>query len=339
MPHELRGQVDAFGADVFRRAGETGVNTHTQVAQDERCASVNRHWAKRVRKREEIGRWHTVNATSICPSALPALSSSVKQFRLYSDAMCNRYTPSDREDPHFRTWLAINPSSFPPTPWRKIGPWQTGPFFANAPERRVDWKVGQWGLIRPNNPRRWDYVGKKEETATMIAAGKEPKRRSTNNARNESMRKSPVFGPAWRAGKRCIIPAASFDEPCWETGKNVWWEFARADGKPWGIAGLWNEWTDPDSGEVVPNFSMITLCADSHPLMSRMHRPEYESDGKTLKVEQDKRSILVMEPADWSTWLFGSEDEALSLLKLPPAETFDAGPVGSRPAKQKSMEM
>ena len=59
-------------------------------------------------------------------------------------------------------------------------------------------------------------------------------RLSTVNARTEGMEKSPTYKDAWARGKRCIIPAASFDEPNWETGKNLWWRFRRADRAPWG---------------------------------------------------------------------------------------------------------
>ena len=78
----------------------------------------------------------------------------------------------------------------------------------------------------------------------------------------------------------------SFDEPNWETGKNVWWRFRRADGAPWGLAGLWNTWTDKATGEIVESYTMLTLNADAHPLMSRMHKP----DPKLGPDQQDKRS-------------------------------------------------
>ena len=28
------------------------------------------------------------------------------------------------------------------------------------------------------------------------------------------------------------------------------WRFRRADGMPWGLAGLWSEWKDPQTGEI-----------------------------------------------------------------------------------------
>jgi putative SOS response-associated peptidase YedK len=39
------------------------------------------------------------------------------------------------------------------------------------------------------------------------------------------------------------------------------------------LAGLWNTWIDKETGEVRDNCTMLTLNADGHPLMGRMHKP------------------------------------------------------------------
>ena len=116
----------------------------------------------------------------------------------------------------------------------------------------------------------------------------------------------------------------SFDEPNWETGKNIWWRFRRADGAPWALAGLWNTWTDKATGEMVESYTMLTLNADEHPLMSRMHKP----DPKLGPDAQDKRSVVPIELEDVDSWLHGTPQQAQALIKLSPAEAFDAGPVG-----------
>lgn len=136
------------------------------------------------------------------------------------------------------------------------------------------------------------------------------------------MAAKPTFKDAWAHGQRCIIPAVSFDEPCWETGKNVWWRFRRADGEPWGMAGLWNTWIDRKSGEVVESYTMLTINADAHSLMSRMHKP----DPKLAPDQQDKRSVVVIEKADVAQWLQGSAKDAGELLRLTPAEVFEGEP-------------
>ncbi len=123
-------------------------------------------------------------------------------------------------------------------------------------------------------------------------------------------------------GQRCIIPAANFDEPNWESGKNVWWRFKRTDGAPWGLAGLWNVWTDKATGEQHDSYTMLTVNADQHPLMRRMHKP----DPKLPVDAHDMRSVIPIEAEDVDVWLAGTTREASRLLRLPFVEEFDAGP-------------
>ncbi len=164
--------------------------------------------------------------------------------------------------------------------------------------------IGQWGLIP------W--------------FAKSPKLTySTSNARSEELSAKATFKHPWARAQRCIIPAASFDEPNWESGKNVWWRFRRADGLAWGLAGLWNTWIDKASGEIVESYTMLTLNADAHPLMRRMHKP----DPKLSSDRQDKRSVVSIEADDTDAWLFGTVEQATALVKLSPVESFEAGPV------------
>ena len=99
----------------------------------------------------------------------------------------------------------------------------------------------------------------------------------------------------------------------------MWWRFRRADGAPWALAGLWNRWNDPASGELVESYTMLTINADSHPLMSRMHKP----DPKLPADQQDKRSVIPIEMQDVDQWLAGSQAEARLLLRLAPVSVFE----------------
>ena len=65
---------------------------------------------------------------------------------------------------------------------------------------------------------------------------------------------------------------------------------------------------------------MLTINADSHPLMGRMHKPE----PKLPADQQDKRSVIAIEMQDVDQWLAGTQDEAKSLLRLAPESVFDA---------------
>ncbi|MDM0090329.1 MULTISPECIES: SOS response-associated peptidase family protein [unclassified Variovorax] len=218
--------------------------------------------------------------------------------------MCTRYIPPEMAEIE-RFWGL--PRGHQPDLWpREIFPRAPGPFIrrrrdAVGYEREL--VVGQWGLIP------W--------------FAKEPKLKySTNNARSEELEAKASFKDPWRRGQRCIIPAASFDEPNWETGKNIWWRFRRADGAPWGLAGLWNTWTDKANGEVHESYTMLMVNADADPLMSRMHKP----DPKVAPDKQDKRSPIPLDPSDFDQWLEGTVEQARGLMRLGPTEVFDAEP-------------
>jgi putative SOS response-associated peptidase YedK len=60
-----------------------------------------------------------------------------------------------------------------------------------------------------------------------------------------------------------------------------------------------------------------------------MHRNELDRETKKpLPLEkQDKRSVIPIEKGDVDQWLAGTVEEAKQLLRLTPAEVFDAGPI------------
>ncbi len=147
-------------------------------------------------------------------------------------------------------------------------------------------------------------------------------RYSTNNARSEEITSKASFKLAWSRGQRCIIPAEIFWEPCWETGCSVWWTFRRPDERSFGLAGLWNIWTDRNSGEVVESYTLLTINADQHPVMSRMHKP----DPSLPTNQQDKRMVVALEPQLWDEWLCGPVASSHSLMTAARATTFLSQP-------------
>lgn len=68
---------------------------------------------------------------------------------------------------------------------------------------------------------------------------------------------------------------------------------------------------------------MLTINADRHPLMRRMHKP-----GPTRPADdQDKRSVVVVELRDTDEWLNGSAEEAEQLLVSPLVDVMSAEPL------------
>lgn len=132
----------------------------------------------------------------------------------------------------------------------------------------------------------------------------------TNNARRETLTTRKTYSEACLSGRRCLIPAVSFAEPYYPGHdpkvKSISWRFKRSDGELWALAGKWSQWTDPVTGELVPNYSMITQNCDGHPLLALMHKPEIDkATGLQLQV-QDKRAVVPMERANWDEWLHGT---------------------------------
>jgi len=192
--------------------------------------------------------------------------------------------------------------------WRgdELFPRSRGPFIRAArdsTEAARELVFGQWGLVP------WFAKSQRLTYATV-------------NARFEEVASKPSFKDAWRHGKRCLIPASSFDEPNWESGRNVWWRFRRADGTPWGLAGLWNTWVDRASGEVLESYTMLTVNADDHPLLRRMHKP----DPRLPADRQDKRSVVAIEPIDVDRWLHAPAADAARLVRPPAFESIAAAP-------------
>ena len=221
--------------------------------------------------------------------------------------MCNLYQTTPREKINMKFAVGAPVGDYAAT----AAPLKLAPFVTAGP----DALVGQWGMIPPNSPTR----------KPMMANGRPM---STNNARRERVNVAPTYRRAWQAGRRCLIPAESFDEPYWGTGKNIWWRFWRADGEPWALAGIWDEWTDHSTGEMVLHFSMLTQNCDGHPLLSLMHKP----DPTKAPLAQDKRAVVPVKRAQWDEWLRGTVQQADALIQVPDAEVFRHG--SADPAKQ-----
>lgn len=132
--------------------------------------------------------------------------------------MCTRYVAPDQAEIE-RAWHIGRHNQ--PQLARELFPRSLGPFLRLDGNGELQLVVGTWGLIPSwSNSPVLKY--------------------STCNCRSEEAAAKPTFRDAWRRGQWRIVPALVFYEPCWETGRNVWWSFRRIDGQPWGLAGLWN---------------------------------------------------------------------------------------------------
>ncbi|MEM5405853.1 MULTISPECIES: SOS response-associated peptidase [Paraburkholderia] len=146
----------------------------------------------------------------------------------------------------------------------------------------------------------------------------------TMNARSETVGEKRSFSGAWKKLQLCLIPCNGIYEPNYESGHAVRWRIGLADHAPFAVAGLWREWNEPEGRAL--SFTMLTLNADSHPLMRRFHKPGTE-----------KRSVVIVPRDQHENWLAcRSTDEARSFLSLYPADSMSAEAAPAPPRKPKA---
>jgi len=132
--------------------------------------------------------------------------------------------------------------------------------------------------------------------------------RKTYNCRSETCHKLNSFRLAWGAGQRCIIPVESVFEQNYETGKAVRWRIYRQGDVPFGIAGLYRRWKDPDpKGGFLFTFTMLTVNCETHPFYSRFHKPGDE-----------KRMPIFLNKDEYGPWLMAKVDDAPAFFKQHP---------------------
>jgi putative SOS response-associated peptidase YedK len=93
-----------------------------------------------------------------------------------------------------------------------------------------------------------------------------------HNARGETCTTLRSFSPAWKAGRRCIIPASSFFE--WkkiDPKTKQPYAIGLGNQGPMSFAGLWEEWKPKDAAPVL-SVTMITTGPNSlmEPIHNRM---------------------------------------------------------------------
>lgn len=169
----------------------------------------------------------------------------------------------------------------------------------SAMEREI--VVGQFGLVPP-----W------------VKSASDAKLRSVKlvNARSETASTSNNFRGAWLGAQRCIVPMMAFQQDDLRSGKAVPTRVARVDGKPMGVAGLWERWTGV-GGEVIVSFCLLTVNANSHALMYRYGQPGSE-----------KRMLAILNEGSYGAWLNAAQPEkAREFMRAYPAEGLTANPI------------
>jgi putative SOS response-associated peptidase YedK len=172
-------------------------------------------------------------------------------------------------------------------------------------------------LCVPAPPSRELVAGQFGLVPRWVKSASDAKLRSTKlvNARSETVTTSNNFRDAWLNGQRCIVPMMAFLEDDWRSGKAVPTRISRLDGKPMGVAGLWETWTGGD-GEVIVSYTLLTVNANSHALMHRYQQPGNE-----------KRMLVILNEGAVDAWLSARPEKAREFMRPYPANWLTANPI------------
>jgi putative SOS response-associated peptidase YedK len=132
---------------------------------------------------------------------------------------------------------------------------------------------------------------------------------STFNARAEAVAQKPMFHSAFKR-TRCIVPASGYYE--WraaEGGKQPYF-ISAADGTVLSIAGLWDQWKEPETGETISSATLIVTAAND-----------------STRAIHDRMPVM-LDRCDHEAWLTGKAGP--ELLRPAPNGLLRMWPVSKR---------
>lgn len=92
------------------------------------------------------------------------------------------------------------------------------------------------------------------------------------NARAETIAAKPAFRAACRE-RRCILPVSGFYEWMRDAqDRRLPWYFHPTEAEVLALAGIWQRWTDPQTGEALDCCAIVTTAAG--PAMTQIHHRE-----------------------------------------------------------------
>ena len=124
-------------------------------------------------------------------------------------------------------------------------------------------------------------------------------RKSTLNARIETLTEKPSFRDV--VNNRCLILVDGFFEWQWLDPKGKQKQkylITLPNNEAFAFAGLWNEWTDKTTGELLKTYTIITTEANE--LMSKIHNSQ-------------KRMPFILTKENEFEWLNGNKRQILNV--------------------------
>lgn len=169
-----------------------------------------------------------------------------------------------------------------------------------------------WGLI-PSWTKSWEDAKRSWN--------------STINARGETIFEKASFRDSAR-NKRCLIYVDAFFEHHHHKGKTYPFRISRRDGNPFILAGLWAEWADRETGEIISTCTIVTT--EGNPLMRKIHNNP-KAEGPRMPVIFDKHN-----QEEWLKEIKTEQDKSdlKALIKPYDQDQLKAYPVGKLLGKE-----
>ena len=123
-------------------------------------------------------------------------------------------------------------------------------------------------------------------------------RRHTLNARIETLKQKPSF----RKAHRCLVLTDGFFEWQWLDAKGKKKQkhcITRADNQPFAFAGLWDEWIDRQTGEIIRSFAIVTTEAGG--IMREIHNSKLRMP-YTLAPTSENEWLNGLSPAPFTAF-------------------------------------
>jgi putative SOS response-associated peptidase YedK len=131
------------------------------------------------------------------------------------------------------------------------------------------------------------------------------------NAKSETVSQLPSFQSAY-AARRCIVPIDNFFEWRKTTPPKQPFAIGMKDGSAFGLAGLWENWRHPETGEYLRTFCILTCPANE--LIATIH----------------DRMPVILPPEAYHRWLSPMEADPRDLLVPFPPEKIRMWPISAR---------
>ena len=190
--------------------------------------------------------------------------------------MCGRYVQS-------RTlgWIAdqqraILPEGVVVRESFNVAPTSTVPVIVERPDEHGE-------LHREVRPARWGLLPSWAKDSKMSY--------KTFNARSETVTEKPTFRAAVRS-QRCGIPATAYYEWLKDGDRKIPHAIRPVDhDQDILFAGLWESWTDPATGEVIPSCTILTGASPEHGSGGVLDELAGLHDRLPLPLDEDVRDV------------------------------------------------